>query len=135
MHPDGHGEFTQTHIEWSTGKGAPRRSSPLIVNSRLYMVNDGGVATCLDARNGKQLWSERLGGEYWASPVVAGGCLYVLSNRGLVTVIKAGPRFEVLAENQFPAGFNASPAIFGNSLILRSFTHLYRIGEKNSGEF
>ena len=135
MHPDGRGDVTETHIEWSTGKGVPSRSSPLIVDSRLYMVNDGGVVTCLNARNGKRLWSERLGGEYWASPVVAGGCLYVLSKRGLVTVIKAGPRFEVLAENQFPAGFNASPAISGNSLILRSFTHLYRIGERNSGEF
>jgi hypothetical protein len=55
---------------------------------------------------------------------ISGGCLYVLSKRGLVTVIKAGPKFEVLGENQFPARFNASPAISGNSLILRSFTHL-----------
>ena len=86
-------------------------------------------------KNGKRLWSKRLRGDYWASPVVAGGRIYLLSKSGLDMVIKANPKFKMLAENQFPAGFNASPAISGNSLILRSFTHLYRIGEKNSGEF
>jgi outer membrane protein assembly factor BamB len=74
MHPDGRGDVTQTHIEWSTGKGVPSRPSLLIVDGRLYMVNNGGVVTCLDARNGKRLWSERLGGEYWASPVVVCTC-------------------------------------------------------------
>ena len=127
--PNGRGEITRTAIEWSTGLRAPKRSTPLIVDNLLFMVSDDGVASCLDALTGEKIWSKRLSEEHWASPVYANGLIYASSKAGTVTVFEAGPKFVLRAKNQFPDGFNATPAIADNSLLLRSFTHLYRIGK------
>ena len=125
--PDG-AENVEPRIVWETGKTVPNRASVIVSQGALFMISDSGVATCLAARSGQTFWTRRLGGEFWSSPVHAGGRIYSCNKEGTVFVIKAEPVFEVLAENHFPAGFNASPAIAGDSLILRSFTHLYRIG-------
>lgn len=126
---DGQGDVTRSHVVWKTGKTVPKRSSQLIVGDLFFMVNDSGVISCLDAKTGKVHWQKRLEGEYWASPIYADGRLYFLSKDGFAKVIAAKPEFEVLAENKLNGGFNASPAVIGNDLILRSFTHLYRIGK------
>ena len=62
-----------------------------------------------------------------ASPIYANGGIYFSDHKGKTTVIKRGRTFKVLAENQLDDGFMASPAVTGNSLILRTKTHLYRI--------
>jgi len=93
----------------------------------LYAVNDGGIASALDAKTGDIIWSERLGGNFSASPVLAEGRLYVGNEEGKFYVFEAGRAFKVLAENQFPDGFMASPAISGKALYLRSKTSLYRV--------
>jgi outer membrane protein assembly factor BamB len=93
------------------------------------MINDTGVMSCLNALDGSTVWSKRYSGEFWASPIYADGNVYFLSKEGTVLVVAAEDEYRVVAENQFPAGFNASPAILGDSLILRTFTHLYRIDE------
>jgi len=70
---------------------------------------------------------ERLGGDYAASPIYADGKIYFFSRDGEAPVFKAGKKYELLAENKFPGGFMATPAVSGNVMILRSTTHLYRI--------
>ena len=98
----------------------------MVVNS-LFMVADNGVASCRDAKSGEILWQHRFGGDFWASPTAADGKIYFFSKQGKVYVIAASRKFKQLAENAFDAGFNSSAAIVDNSLIIRSFTHLYRI--------
>jgi len=120
-------------IQWNTAKVVPMKSSLIVVGENLHMVSDGGVASLLSASSGEKIWSQRLGGEFWASPVLADGRIYCSNKQGTVFVLNAGPEFEILAENHFPAGFNASPAFSGDTLILRSFTDLYRIGQQNEG--
>jgi outer membrane protein assembly factor BamB len=93
----------------------------------LFMMNDSGVASCLDANTGEEIWTKRLGGDYWASPLIANGLIYCFSQNGDVPVFKAAREFELVAENHLEDGFNASPAVAGEALILRSMTHLYRI--------
>ncbi len=127
--PPGNGDDRLPRVVWSTGKVVPERSSQIVVDDNLYMVSDGGVASLLSASSGQRFWSKRLVGEFWASPVFADGRIYCSNKEGTVFVLKAGPEYELLAKNQFPAGFNASPAFAGDTLILRSFTHLYRIGQ------
>ena len=85
--------------------------------------------TCLTAKTGEMLWSERLPGlgNYSASPVAAEGRLYFVNENGQCTMIAAGREFKVLAENKLESGFMASPAVAGKALFLRSKTHLYRI--------
>lgn len=127
--PPGSGEITEPRIVWSTGKLVPQHASQVVDAGALYMVSDNGAASCLSARSGELFWTKRLAGDFWASPVCADGRLYFPNKAGKVFVLKTGPDFQLLAENRFDDGFNASPAIAGNSLILRSFTHLYRVGE------
>ncbi len=91
------------------------------------MVTDSGVASCLKARSGVEVWRKRLGGNYWASPSYAGGSVYFCSKEGKVSVISASRSFQLLAENEFDEGFIASPAVAGGAIILRSLTHLYCI--------
>ena len=93
--------------------------------SPLFMVTEGGVVSCLEAKSGNEVWKERLEGDYWASPLYAHGNIYFFSREGNVSVISAGREFEILAENEFGNGFIASPAIAGNTIIVRSLTHLY----------
>jgi outer membrane protein assembly factor BamB len=128
VRPRGTGDITESAVVWKTGKMVPDRSSQLVVDGRLFMVSDDGVASCLDAQTGTPLWTKRLGGAYWASPVYASGRIYFPSKEGTVVVIEASDKYVVSAKNEFPAGFNASPAIAGDTLILRSYTDLYRIG-------
>ena len=123
--PSGSGDVTDTHIVWSHRKGSPEIPSPLIVDNLLYMVNEGGVVTCLDAKNGKTVWKDRVNGNYWASPFYADEKLYFINIDGSVSVSSVGRNFKLLATNRFDAEFVATGAVAGNKLILRSMTHLY----------
>ncbi len=130
--PSGRGNVTHTHVQWKERRGISHLPSFIVENDLIFMVSDqSGLANCLDARSGKQIWQERLraGREHWASPVVAGGKIYFSSKSGDVAVIAADRKFEILAKNRIEGTINASPAVAGDSLILRSGTHLYHIAE------
>lgn len=130
VRPSGSGDVTDTHIVWSAEGRVPEIAIPLVIEDLFFMVEDkGGIMTCLDAITGERIWKERLGdrGQHWASPVYADGKIYVPGEKGVITVIAAAREYQVLAENQLDGRFNASPAIADDALILRSFTHLYRI--------
>jgi outer membrane protein assembly factor BamB len=110
-------------------KQAPAKPSPLLINRQLYLFSDSGIATCLDARTGKEIWSERIGGDYSASPVFADGRIYLCGEKGNTLVMKPGPKLDVLATNVLEDGFMSSPAVAGKALFLRTKKHLYRIEE------
>jgi outer membrane protein assembly factor BamB len=126
VHPSGTGDITDK-IAWKSSKAIPKRPSELLIGDLLFLMNDGGVASCMEAATGKVIWSKRLPGEYWASPLYANGLIYCFGQKGEIPVFKATRELEVVAENKLDDGFNASPAVAGESLILRSKTHLYRI--------
>ncbi len=108
-------------------KAVPKKPSLLLDGDLLFMINDGGVATALEAKTGSQVWSERIGGNCSASPIIADGKIYFFSEEGKATVIAAGREFKKLAENTLASGFMSSPAVTDNALILRTKTDLYRI--------
>ncbi len=127
IRPFGSGDVSQTHVAWKSKKQVSFKPSPLLVGDQLYLVSDSGIVSCLDAKTGEPVWSERMGGEYSASPVFADGVIYFFSQQGQITVIKPDTKLNVLAANTLAAGFMASPAIAGKALFLRTKTHLYRI--------
>jgi outer membrane protein assembly factor BamB len=129
VRPDGTGDVTKTHVAWTLTRGAPLTPSPLAVGGELYVVNDGGIATCLDGKTGTILWQARLGGTYSASPVFADGRIYFPAEQGVTTVIAPGRTFQRLATNTLDGALLASMAVSGGSLFLRSESHLYRIAE------
>ncbi len=130
VRPNGKGDLTETNIAWKTARGVPSRSSPLLVGDRLYMVNNDGIVSCLDASTGKEVWKERLGGKFWASPLYAAGRIYFCSEDGITSVADVSAGWKLLAANRLDDGFMASPAVVGNDLILRTRTHLYCVGKK-----
>jgi outer membrane protein assembly factor BamB len=129
---DGAGDVTTTHVAWTLRRGAPLTPSPLLAGDELYVVNDGGIATCLDARSGEAHWIQRLGGgDYSASPVLADGRIYFLSEGGVATVIAPGKEFRKLATNTVDGETLASMAVSAGSIFIRSDSHLYRIGARS----
>jgi outer membrane protein assembly factor BamB len=124
---DGTGDVTDTHVAWKTSKQVPRMPSPLLVEGLLYMPNEGGNLTCLEAMTGKEVWKQKLEGHFSASPIFAGGRIYNCNEEGKTIVVKAGRDFEILAENTLDSGLMASPAASDKALYLRTKTHLYRV--------
>jgi len=129
---DGAGDVTRTHVAWTLRRAAPLTPSPLLVGDELYVVNDGGIASCLDAKTGETHWVQRLGGEFSASPVFADGRIYFLSEDGVATVIAPGKAFRKLATSTLDGGTLASMAVAGGSIFIRTASHLYRIGERST---
>ena len=120
VRPDG-------QIVWKAPRGAPNKPSILVVNGLVFMVNDSGIVTCLDAKDGSEVWRSRVPDSYSASPISAEGRIYFFSEDGRTTVIEAGREYKVLAENMLDDGFMSSPAVDGRALYLRTKSHLYRI--------
>jgi outer membrane protein assembly factor BamB len=121
-------DVTDSNVAWRHAKGAPNTPSPLVVGDQLFFVSDGGIASCLDALTGREIWTERLGGNFSASPVSAEDRIYFLNENGVCSVIKAGKTFELLARNELDERALASPAITDNAMLIRSESHLWRIG-------
>jgi len=126
----GNGLITDSHVVWKVKRGIPNKPSILLVDDLIYVINDTGIASCIEAKTGHNVWQKRIGGEYSASPVYADGKIWLFSEEGKTTVLRTGRRFEVLAENQLDEGFLASPAVVGRAFYLRTRTHLYRIEKK-----
>lgn len=123
----GNGLITDTHVVWKVKRGVSNKPSILLIDDLIYFISDAGIASCVEAKTGAQVWQQRIGGEYSASPVYADGKLWFFSEDGKTTVIKPGRTFEQLAENKLDEGFLASPAIAGKAFYLRTRTHLYRL--------
>ena len=130
IRPDGKGDVTRTHVAWSLKRGVPHTPSPIIVGDELYVVNDGGIASCIDARTGNVIWQSRLGGTYSASPIYADGRLYFPAEQGVTTVMAPGKESRRLATNKLEGGQLASMAVAGGSFFLRSDSALYRIADR-----
>jgi outer membrane protein assembly factor BamB len=129
VRPGGQGVVTDSHVAWRAKRSIPNKPSILLVDDLIFMVDDGGISSCLDAKTGSEIWQERIQGAYSASPVYADGKIYFFSEEGKTMVIETGRAFKKLAENKLEGGFMASPAITGKAFVLRTKTHLYRIEE------
>jgi outer membrane protein assembly factor BamB len=125
--PGGKSDVTESHVAWKVKRNVPTRSSPVLGGDLIYIIDDGGIASCLDAKTGEQVWNERVGGKYSAAPIIAGDRVYFFSEDGKAYVLQAGREFKVLATNELGDGFMATPAVVNNSFILRSRSQLYRV--------
>jgi outer membrane protein assembly factor BamB len=125
----GRGDITKSHLVFQFHNG-PDIPSPVTDGTYFYSINDRGIVYCLDSNTGQQVYGgQRLKpGTYTASPVLADGKIYVTNEEGLTTVIKAGPKFEILAENALNDYVLSSPAISNGRLYLRTTGYLYTIG-------
>jgi len=130
----GSGDVSGSHVVWkqSAGSYVP---SPVLVADHLYWVDERGMAGCVKADSGKEVYRERLpeAGNTYASVVAADGKLYAVTRRNGTFVLPAEPTFKVLAHNRLKSDstdFNASPAVAGAGLLLRSNRAVYCIRAK-----
>src|SRR5262249_61339761 len=123
----GEGAAPATNIAWKATKGIGSKPSPVLVDGLIFDVHDAGVASCIDAKTGKELWTKRLGGAFSASPISAMGRIYFFDEQGKCIVVKAGRTYEELATNTLDDGCKASPAVVGKAIIVRTQTALYRL--------
>ena len=120
-------DVTDTHVVWDYSRNVPKMSSPVLAGDRVFMIDDGGFATCLDHQTGEALWRKRVGGEHCASPLCIGDRIYFFDREGKTVVIERADVYKELASNQLEAGFMATPAVVGDAFVMRTRTHLYRI--------
>jgi outer membrane protein assembly factor BamB len=128
IRPDGHGDVTNSHVAWKQTRSIPKVPSALLVGDSLYLVEDNGIATCLDSRSGKPRWTHRIGGTYAASPLFAMGKIYTLSEDGDTTIFEANPsQYVQVAKNELNEQCLATPGVIDNALLIRTRSSLYRI--------
>lgn len=130
IRPDGKGNVTETHVAWKVSKSMPHTPSPLLVGDNVYVVSDGGVATCLNVKSGEQVWQKRLGGAFSASPTFANGKIYFQSEQGDAIVVEPGSEFVEVARNSLEPRTFASYAVADEAFFIRTETQLYRIQQK-----
>ena len=128
--PGGRGDVTETHVVWKNERGTPFVPSGILVGDRYYLVDDKGIATCLDAHSGKQLWRKRFGGAFTASPVSADGLLFFTNESGSTLVLDAASDDREITRNEIGEPVYASPAIAQGRLFLRTAKHLMCIGRE-----
>ena len=96
----------------------------------LFTIKEDGIAMCLDAQTGKVLGRRRIGGNHRASPLYAEGRIYFLSEEGETTIVEATPEMPVIGKNTIPGHCQASLAVSGGQVFLRTDKALYCIGPR-----
>lgn len=128
------GDLTNTeHLVWKLDRGAPYVPCPMVWGEEIYLLEDSSFFSCLRAVDGKQHYlKHRLPGSlnFSASPVGASDRIYLLSEEGKTVVLQRGAKPTILAINELDGRFQASPAIVGNRIYIRSSEHLYCFGQK-----
>ncbi len=126
--PDGSGDISQTNVLWAKRITPFPLATPVIIDGLIYTVDRSRNMWCFDAATGEEVWSHRLRSEMNSSPVYANGHIYFNSTRGETIVIKPGRELHIVAENQLEGEIWATPAILRNSILMRTDTKLYKIG-------
>jgi outer membrane protein assembly factor BamB len=132
IEPGGSGDVTGTpRILWTYEKGTAYVASPILYQGLVYLLNDRGVITALDAKTGTVRYE---GGRvpvpasFTGSPIAANGNILMTSEDGDTFVIKAGPKHEVVATNSVGEPVLTTPAISNGKIYIRGEKHLFAIG-------
>jgi outer membrane protein assembly factor BamB len=130
----GSGDITTSHLawKWTSNKGAPDVPTPVSDGERLYMADDQGAITCVNAKTGELIYGpEQTGiGRTSGSPILADGKIYLTSETAETAVIEAGPKFRLIAKNALDGTYTlSSPAIADSEIFIRTASHLYCISK------
>lgn len=126
------GKDSSDAIAWSKPRGGPYMPTPIVYGDVFYTCSNQGVLTAYNAKTGERLYQERLGGKggaFTASPVASDGKIYLSSEDGDVFVVKAGPKYELLATNPVGEVMMATPAISDGLVIVRGVSHVFAFGQ------
>jgi outer membrane protein assembly factor BamB len=128
----GQGELGDTNTAWTRTKKLPYVPTPVIYGDYLFLWGDKGVVSCLEAKTGNELWSNRVQGEYSSSPICVDGKIYCVTQTGEVVVIAAAPEFKLLGRTALGEGSHATPAVANGRMIIRGFEHVFCLEAEKS---
>ena len=124
------GTTSNEGVAWSYPRDGGYMCTPLVYRGLVYIVKYNGVLNVYDARTGEKKFQERLAGgtsAFTSSPIAADGKVYFASEEGHVLVLKAGPTYELVAENDMGESVLATPAISEGTLLYRTQGHVMAI--------
>jgi len=131
----GSGDVTDSHIVWKKSDLGTDVPTPAAADGRVYLLNDKGIVTCLEAATGKELWSgqpEKNRNNFSSSPILADGKIFITREDGKTFVLAQGPEFKVLAANELDGSQTvATPVFVDGRIYIRTDTHLFCIGGKS----
>jgi outer membrane protein assembly factor BamB len=128
--PGGKGADGGSEMAYKLDKSMSYVPTPIARGELVFFWSDLGVATCAEAATGKIVWQKRVQGAYSGSPVCVRDRIYCMTDDGEAVVIAASRDFQVLARNPLGEGSRSTPAVAGNRMYLRTFTHLIAVGGK-----
>jgi len=117
-------------VEWSEPRAGTYLPTPVAYDGGLYVLTDKGILTRFDAKTGKTSYKSRLAvdaGAFTSSPWAYNGKIFCLSEEGKTFVVAAGDTFQLLHVNELDEMAQATPAIVGDRLLLRTESRLYSI--------
>jgi outer membrane protein assembly factor BamB len=127
VNPDGKGDL-EGNILWRIRTPVLQLLTPVIKDGLIYTIDTESNLNCIDAKTGKNIYSDRIKGRFNASPVYACGNIYFCSTQGEIIVLRAGTAYTIIARNKLEGEIWATPAILRNSILIRTSKFLYRIG-------
>ncbi len=113
-------------------RAAPYVPTSAVKGNRIFMIDDKGIASCVDARSGNSIWTKRIGGNFGASPIIVGDKWLVISLDGIATILSATDRFKKLGEVDLGGPVGASPAFSDGRLLIRVGKEIRCLAEKTS---
>ena len=132
------GETSNKSIAWSQRRGSSIHPSYLISGDRLFVLFDAGLLTCFNAKTGETIFPrQRLntgGGRFYASPWAYNGNVFLLNEDGTTWVIEDGPQFKIIGKNSLNDYAWATPAIARGSLLIRTYSGLFRLQRTKSAK-
>ncbi|MDY0167037.1 MAG: PQQ-binding-like beta-propeller repeat protein [Thermoguttaceae bacterium] len=128
IRPNGRGDVTDTHIVWRTTRGCSYVPSPIVEGDYFLVASDNGIVSCFEVDTGHRHWMVRMAPHYSSSAVSAEGLVYFTDDNGTTKVIRPGPDWELVAENELGENCYSSPAISQGQIFVRGEQHLYCIG-------
>jgi outer membrane protein assembly factor BamB len=123
--PNGRGDISNSNVRWIASKAIGSKPSAIVHNDRIYIVEDRGVLSCLNASDGSTQWQKRLGGDFSASLILANEHIYAFDETGKSYTIATGDTANVVSENKLDAGCMASPVAVNDCLIVRTTQAVY----------
>jgi outer membrane protein assembly factor BamB len=126
------GESRSQSVAWSKGQRGPYMPTPLIYGGSVYILGNAGIFDCYALADGQEIYRQRIpdaGSGFSASPVESDGKIYLSGEDGEIVVVKAGPKFELLARNDMADPVMATPAISGGIILIRSQHYVWAIGQ------
>jgi outer membrane protein assembly factor BamB len=117
-------------IAWEQTRSASHIPSMIYHEGLLYNMHESGIATAMDAQTGEVIWQARVGGQHWASPVLADGKIYYTTEEGETIVMAPGREYKELARNNLGEHTQASPAVSGGRLYIRTAVNLWALGDR-----